>query len=1503
MRKIKRVSIIVALWFVFGLSQVFAKEYYKGGASDFPRKALIGTDCVINQFVNVVDVISGSSNLSNLMDEDLSNYASISGVAFVGAVEDPVIQIKDRKYYYAGGTKAGFCVQAGGGESSILSLDILQHVTIAFYKDGKMVGDPVPVEEGQDAGVLGLGLIQIPGEEEGASFFTATSPGDFDEIALFNGGVTASVVGDFKIRYAYVGNPIEYALTKKNVSDVRLEKGWNSKILIDEEHFTDKDTTNYTSQAKIAVDLGATLTLSWGKEYPAGVEVGFLFEDAGLNIAVGGNSKIILENSQGEEQEVLLQGSVLGLNLGGEIRKVSITAKQSFNKATLSINGLEVTFGERKFYYGFVTYPTEAPHHNDLGLTMNALIGQDVTGYTLTASKPANWSVVSCPVDETGQVTITPGPSEMATVSGMTANVQGDYVFKAVSADGCGCVETVTLTRGIKNLIPEECRKPVSGNNIGLSTEIHESSGSLLSWSSVSNHENIVDDDMNTYAEYVAGLSLAENLHIVGIKRNDGTIWGGGDDDLKVGFVMEASSSLLDLNLLQFFQIRLYKNGYKVYEKVVDETDVLSLGLAGKNQMAKVRYSIEVPKTIEFDEITLWKSGVLSLGLSNVRIYGAFMNSVTLGCYDSPLSCGSVVLNAEETSTYFNYDETGFEGLVQAGAFMKDLENVIDNDPQMETCATIGGVDIGVKWTIAIKLGRVMGKANQFGLVMDEKTYLAVADVIGAMNVALYRNGEKIQEQGEWGLIGVNAIGYGDKRYIFMTPVAEYDEVRITNGGLVNLNVVSIYGIVVRDDQNGNGIPDCSEDPNIMNASITTDICFGDKLFVVGTEEPGKKYLVYSVAGADVIIPETTMVVDEDGDFLWELEPQKIGEDFELTIKEFEETGQTIPRLTFTVHPSETTWEPETTTSTDWNDWDNWSHGSPWTCTDVIIPTGAEIYPLLKSGVMNGCRYIHFEPNTEVVKTHYLTYTKAWVEIELKPDRYYMVSAPLKGIYSGDWFIAKNDEVARSNKFQVWNESSYPENRINPTIYQRVWEAASANRLANGGYEGVYPNVTKTNWTKPFNLLSTEYNKNEGYDFNALSVWVHPFAPNETTETPKDQGPYVFRFPKEHSKYYYYDENGVIQSPSETLKRENTGRFIYEDADSKFSGFPYYMKVKNIKTGDGHNVYLVGNPFMSHIDVAKFLEGNETLITSVKVYNVNTNTNTNVIANPDGEGILVSDSESKEYEYIAPMQSFFVTMTTEAGTGIILPDYCEVKFTEEMLVGKAGNNLKSAVSDSDKSGNDIRISAEAEGKKAGALLRFTAEANDNFRDREDSEVLIEDEVPPTVAVFTVAEDYALDIQQRRNGGNIPLGLYMAKPADVTLRIDIPEEYSGWVVEDMETKRVYALQPGKENELQLGRMTTNVGRFYLKGESPTGNEVISASQPRISCYMEPGSGKLTVHSYDGIMERCEVYSIDGSLRSVAKFDSDEYSFPAYKGVNVVKVCFKDGIQTVRKVSCF
>ena len=97
-----------------------------------------------------------------------------------------------------------------------------------------------------------------------------------------------------------------------------------------------------------------------------------------------------------------------------------------------------------------------------------------------------------------------------------------------------------------------------------------------------------------------------------------------------------------------------------------------------------------------------------------------------------------------------------------------------------------------------------------------------------------------------------------------------------------------------------------------------------------------------------------------------------------------------MSELYFTVHPLETTWL-ENVTGTDWNAWENWSKGSPWTCTNVIIPESAQAYPILEADASNGCNYIHFEPNAEVKNTHHLDYKKAWVDIELSPNRYYMV--------------------------------------------------------------------------------------------------------------------------------------------------------------------------------------------------------------------------------------------------------------------------------------------------------------------------------------------------------------------------------------------------------------------------------------------------------------------------------------------------------------------------------
>ena len=112
---------------------------------------------------------------------------------------------------------------------------------------------------------------------------------------------------------------------------------------------------------------------------------------------------------------------------------------------------------------------------------------------------------------------------------------------------------------------------------------------------------------------------------------------------------------------------------------------------------------------------------------------------------------------------------------------------------------------------------------------------------------------------------------------------------------------------------------------------------------------------------------------------------------------------------------------------------------------------------------------------------------------------------------------------------------------------------------------------------------------------------------------------YTFRFPKEHTEYHYYDEKGTQLSVGVRINdRNNSGRFIYEQEDGKAT-FPVVMRFKN--GSFNNNTFLVGNPFMTHIDVKKFLERNEH-IASVKIYDGKNGTANSLIHSFDGDGIL-----------------------------------------------------------------------------------------------------------------------------------------------------------------------------------------------------------------------------------------------------------------------------------------
>ena len=884
-------------------------------AEGLARKALVAPDCMINNLINVAKVASGVTNMDYLLDENLNNYATFSGVAGVDVAVGPVVRIKDLKNVYPAGTTAGFCIQAGGN-SSILSLDVLKGIGIMLYKGG-VLQETILVKEGQNTSALSLHLIQLPGQQEAVSYLTVTSTKDFDEVGLINTGVGVAALGELKIRYAFVGDAVEKTLTTNN-SIAGLSVTGSTVGATNTSRLINADLTDFSV---VGSPVGSTyVELSWTSDYPAGTEVGFKYKDTGiLNINLLATTTLTLTDSKGNTSTTTFEPSVLGLGvLSQGVVQVSVIAGQAFNKARLTFASVLST-NVKSVYYGYIYEPLKVTHHHNFGLTVNTTICADQTTYQLTGNSDiTKWEVVSQPTGENVAV------SSTGKVTNMTAGVTGDYVFRATASDGDSGL--VTITKGIQTTVSNGCNQPVT--DVSLSTKINESSGSLISLSNISHKENIIDASMSTYAEYTGGLNLVDNLQIIGVKKNSGTFSDGTSK--RVGFVVETSSTLLSANLLQFFQIRVYNNQTKTYEKVIDNSNVISAGVIGSDGSLKVRYSITVPADKSFNEITLWKSGVLSTDLSTLRIYGAFVEPASLNCYDNPIGCSTTMISTDKTGASINYAYTGINALASVGGTILNLANLIDNDPT--TYTSIGGIGVASSVNIAVKVRGVLNTTHNIGLIIDKATYLAGVSVGSWMTLSTYYKGTATGEVlTNWSVLGLDAIGYGDKEYLTMRPHAQFDEVRITVNGAVDLlNNMKLYGLFFRNDIDGDGIPDCIDEiscPNdqtdLVNVNISP-ICQSSSITVTGKGIMGNSYTLsctpLGINGASYSITAS------DGTFSWVVGPISVAGQFNLIVQD--KKGKIVSNPFFEVHPLNTTWKvsPE---NSNWNNWNNWTNGSP----------------------------------------------------------------------------------------------------------------------------------------------------------------------------------------------------------------------------------------------------------------------------------------------------------------------------------------------------------------------------------------------------------------------------------------------------------------------------------------------------------------------------------------------------------------------------------------------
>lgn len=96
----------------------------------------------------------------------------------------------------------------------------------------------------------------------------------------------------------------------------------------------------------------------------------------------------------------------------------------------------------------------------------------------------------------------------------------------------------------------------------------------------------------------------------------------------------------------------------------------------------------------------------------------------------------------------------------------------------------------------------------------------------------------------------------------------------------------------------------------------------------------------------------------------------------------------------------------------------------------------------------NACKEIHFNTNAQILNQHFLDYRKAWVDMEMKPGRWYLSSVPLQAVVAGDMYLPSvGTSVPGRQNTELFTNIEFSENlnnRFAPAVYQRGWDKGSA---------------------------------------------------------------------------------------------------------------------------------------------------------------------------------------------------------------------------------------------------------------------------------------------------------------------------------------------------------------------------------------------------------------------------------------------------------------------------
>lgn len=414
----------------------------------------------------------------------------------------------------------------------------------------------------------------------------------------------------------------------------------------------------------------------------------------------------------------------------------------------------------------------------------------------------------------------------------------------------------------------------------------------------------------------------------------------------------------------------------------------------------------------------------------------------------------------------------------------------------------------------------------------------------------------------------------------------------------------------------------------------------------------------------------------------------------------------------------------------------------------------------------NTAKEVHFEPHSQMLNTQYLTYKQAWVEYALESGRWYTLSSPLQGVVSGDMYLPRGTAKQETPYFDpiAYNNADYT--RLAPAVYQQAWDKAEAtlyrlerDHLVDGKRLPATESLTPTaNVARAFDWSYAYNDVKVPFGVNGFSVKVDV---SRIEEYAKENGEkdVLLRLPKKDNTYNYYMYDDTSNGSTTADLTSVDGKNLREKAGRLFTdGMPAAGMIVTLTNNSADNPYfLVGNPFMSGLDLDKFFEVNTEL---EKKYWVLTKDSYSTGVKDESQNWTSTDNATAGD--VAPLQAFFVKKSNNTGGTL------DVTFTPEMAVQLTGEALQTRASGETAV---LRLTAMRDGVESRAVVVCREEATEGFSAGEDVEALFDSNLSHAPALYTSAGEMAAAINVRRTLHGLPVGIASDDEDEVTLTFE------------------------------------------------------------------------------------------------------------------------------------